>query len=146
LPSSTGFEADHESAEASADADEAHDLVGDPGRVRTGGLIDETVFHQLLHWHHFYDKSTMAVGLVSDGIFHAFGFTAMVVGLFLMADSLRQAGSRPSTGTCPQTEQRILLMRFYGTMTQAQVAERLDARLRRQARALAFLRGRLLAG
>jgi uncharacterized membrane protein len=30
------------------------------------GLVafaDETVFHQLLHWHHFYDKSTLAVGL-----------------------------------------------------------------------------------
>ncbi len=25
-------------------------------------FIDETVFHQLLHWHHFYDKSTLAVG------------------------------------------------------------------------------------
>jgi uncharacterized membrane protein len=32
------------------------------------GFIDETVFHQLLHWHHFYDKSTLAVGLVSDGV------------------------------------------------------------------------------
>lgn len=27
-------------------------------------FIDETVFHQSLHWHHFYDKSTLAVGLV----------------------------------------------------------------------------------
>jgi uncharacterized membrane protein len=58
-------------------------------------FIDETVFHQLLHWHHFYDRSTMAVGLVSDGLFHAFGFTAMVVGLFLMADSLRRGGFVP---------------------------------------------------
>lgn len=32
-------------------------------------FIDETVFHQLLHWHHFYDKSTTDVGLVSDGLF-----------------------------------------------------------------------------
>jgi uncharacterized membrane protein len=30
-------------------------------------FIDETAFHQLLHWHHFYDQSTPAVGLVSDG-------------------------------------------------------------------------------
>jgi uncharacterized membrane protein len=44
-------------------------------------FIDETVFHQLLHWHHFYDRSTSAAGLVSDGIFHVAGFTAMVVGL-----------------------------------------------------------------
>ncbi|MEH7743475.1 DUF2243 domain-containing protein, partial [Neobacillus drentensis] len=25
-------------------------------------FIDEAVFHQLLHWHHFYDKSTTAFG------------------------------------------------------------------------------------
>jgi uncharacterized membrane protein len=53
-------------------------------------FIDETVFHQLLHWHHFYDKSTAAAGLVSDGIFHAVGFTALVVGLFLLADAARR--------------------------------------------------------
>jgi uncharacterized membrane protein len=53
-------------------------------------FIDETVFHQLLHWHHFYDKSTPAVALVSDGIFHAVGFTATCVGLFLLADAARR--------------------------------------------------------
>jgi uncharacterized membrane protein len=58
-------------------------------------FIDETVFHQLLHWHHFYDKSTPAVGLVSDGIFHAAGFTAMVVGLFLLADAVRRGSFIP---------------------------------------------------
>jgi uncharacterized membrane protein len=58
-------------------------------------FLDETLFHQILHWHHFYDKSTMAVGLVSDGLFHAFGFTSLVVGLFLMADSLRRGGFIP---------------------------------------------------
>lgn len=50
-------------------------------------FIDETVFRQLLHWHHFYDKSTLAVGLVSDGLFHAGGFIVMVAGLFLLADA-----------------------------------------------------------
>lgn len=58
-------------------------------------FLDESVFHQILHWHHFYDKSTVAVGLVSDGLFHAFGFTSVVVGLFLMADSLRRGGFIP---------------------------------------------------
>ena len=53
-------------------------------------FLDETVFHQLLHWHHFYDKSTPDVGLVSDGIFHAGGWLAMVVGLFLFADLQRR--------------------------------------------------------
>ncbi len=58
-------------------------------------FLDESIFHQILHWHHFYDRSTVAAGLVSDGLFHAFGFTSMVVGLFLMADSLRRGGFIP---------------------------------------------------
>lgn len=32
-------------------------------------FIDEAIFHQLLHWHHFYDKSTTDIGLISDGLF-----------------------------------------------------------------------------
>ncbi len=72
----------------------------DPGRsllsrvlfgIGLAGFIDETIFHQLLHWHHFYDKSTPAVGLVSDGLFHAFGFFCIVGGLFLLADLRRRA-------------------------------------------------------
>src|SRR2546430_8266066 len=62
------------------------------------GLVafaDETVFYQLLHWHHFYDESTLAVGQVSDELFHAGGFTAMVAGLFLLADALRRGGFVP---------------------------------------------------
>lgn len=55
-------------------------------------FVDETVFHQLLHWHHFYDKSTPDVGLVSDGLFHAGGWLAVVAGLFLYADLRRGGG------------------------------------------------------
>lgn len=65
-------------------------LVG----VGVVAFIDETVFHQLLHWHHFYDRSTPDVGLVSDGVFHAFGFFAVVGGLFMMADLRRRGGPR----------------------------------------------------
>ncbi|MFI6074353.1 DUF2243 domain-containing protein [Actinoplanes sp. NPDC051343] len=54
-------------------------------------FVDETVFHQLLHWHHFYDRSTPAAGLVSDGLFHAFGFFCAVGALFMLAD-LRRRG------------------------------------------------------
>jgi len=61
-------------------------LVG----VGIAAFLDETVFHQLLHWHHFYDKSTPAAGLVSDGIFHAFGWFAVVGGLFVYADLRRR--------------------------------------------------------
>jgi uncharacterized membrane protein len=53
-------------------------------------FFDEMVFHQLLHWHHFYDKSTTSIGLVSDGFFHAFSWLATVGGLFLFADLRRR--------------------------------------------------------
>lgn len=57
------------------------------------GFLDETVFHQLLHWHHFYDRSTSAAGLVSDGLFHAASWLATVVGLFLFADLRRRSAA-----------------------------------------------------
>lgn len=57
--------------------------------IGIAAFVDEVVFHQLLQWHHFYDKSTTAVGLFSDGLFHAFGWFAVVAGLFLFADLRR---------------------------------------------------------
>jgi uncharacterized membrane protein len=60
--------------------------------VGVAAFVDETVFHQLLHWHHFYDKSTPAAGLVSDGLFHAVGFFSTVAALFLFADLRRRHG------------------------------------------------------
>jgi uncharacterized membrane protein len=64
--------------------------------VGTAAFVDETVFHQLLHWHHFYDKGTPAAGLVSDGVFHAFGWFATVAALFLLADVWRRREFKPS--------------------------------------------------
>jgi uncharacterized membrane protein len=64
--------------------------------VGVAAFVDETVFHQLLHWHHFYDRGTPAAGLVSDGIFHAFGWFATVAGLFLFADLRRRRGVDPA--------------------------------------------------
>jgi len=58
--------------------------------VGVAAFLDEAVFHQLLHWHHFYDKSTSAAGLVSDGVFHAFSWFATVAALFLFADLRRR--------------------------------------------------------
>ncbi|WP_203137166.1 DUF2243 domain-containing protein [Microbacterium sp. JZ31] len=55
-------------------------------------FIDEAVFHQVLHWHHFYDRGTPELGLVSDGIFHALSWFATIAGLFLFAD-LRRRGA-----------------------------------------------------
>ena len=56
----------------------------------TVAFFDETVFHQLLHWHHFYDRSTTDAGLVSDGLFHAFSWFATVGALFMVADLRRE--------------------------------------------------------
>jgi len=53
-------------------------------------FLDEMLFHQLLHWHHFYDKSTTSIGLISDGLFHAFSWFATISGLFLFADLRRR--------------------------------------------------------
>lgn len=58
--------------------------------VGVAAFLDETVFHQLLRWHHFYDRGTTAAGIVSDGVFHAVGTAALVAGLFLYADLQRR--------------------------------------------------------
>ena len=72
-----------------------------PGRSILSGVlaglglvafVDETVFHQLLHWHHFYDLSSADLGLVSDGVFHAVSWFATIAGLFLLADLRRRGG------------------------------------------------------
>lgn len=58
--------------------------------IGVAAFVDEVVFHQLLHWHHFYDRSTSDAGLVSDGLLHAFGWFAVVAALFLLADLRRR--------------------------------------------------------
>lgn len=55
-------------------------------------VFDGVVFHQLLRWHHFYDRSTTDIGLISDGLLHAFGWFATIAGLFLFADLHRRHG------------------------------------------------------
>lgn len=54
--------------------------------------VDEIVFHQILGWHHFYDLSTPAIGLLSDGLLHAGELIALVAGFFLLLD-LRRRGA-----------------------------------------------------
>jgi uncharacterized membrane protein len=59
--------------------------------------IDEIVFHQILSWHHFYDRSTGDVALMSDGLLHAAELVALVAGFFAFADlRRRQALARGS--------------------------------------------------
>ena len=63
--------------------------------------VDEIVFHQLLGWHHLYDRSTPAVGLLSDGLLHAVELVLLVAGGFALADLHRRgllAGAQARAG------------------------------------------------
>lgn len=51
--------------------------------------VDEIGLHQLLAWHHFYDLSTPAVGLFSDGLFHAAQMVALIAASFTLIDLAR---------------------------------------------------------
>lgn len=62
--------------------------------VGTVAFVDEVIFHQILHWHHFYDLSTTDVGLVSDGILHAFSWFATVAALLMVASLHREHSFR----------------------------------------------------
>lgn len=55
-------------------------------------LVDEIIFHQLLQWHHFYDRATTFIGILSDGLLNAFALFALVIGLFMFADLQRKHG------------------------------------------------------
>jgi hypothetical protein len=55
--------------------------------VGLAGLVDVIVFHQLLGWHHFDDRSTVAVGLTSDGLLDLVLAVALVVGLVAVEEA-----------------------------------------------------------
>jgi len=63
--------------------------------VAVMAAVDEIVFHQLLGWHHFYDRSTPAVGLLSDGLLHSAELIALVGGFFWYADLRRRGALAP---------------------------------------------------
>lgn len=52
--------------------------------VGVAGTLDEVIFHQLLRWHHFYDRSDAAVALISDGVFHLVSTGAIILGGILL--------------------------------------------------------------
>jgi uncharacterized membrane protein len=61
--------------------------------IGVAGTLDEVVFHQLLGWHHFYDRSTNAVGVISDGIFHAVSTALLVAGFITLLKRRPQLGN-----------------------------------------------------
>ncbi|WP_435168356.1 DUF2243 domain-containing protein [Falsirhodobacter sp. 1013] len=54
--------------------------------------VDEIVFHQILAWHHFVDRSTPAIALLSDGLLHSAELILLVLGFFLLS-GLRKTGA-----------------------------------------------------
>lgn len=61
-------------------------LVG----VGVMAAVDEIIFHQILAWHHFYDRSTTQIGLMTDGLLHAAELIAVVAGFFMLLDLRKQ--------------------------------------------------------
>jgi uncharacterized membrane protein len=52
--------------------------------------VDEIVFHQVLAWHHFYDRATPQIGLLSDGLLHSAEIVVLAAGGIALADLLRR--------------------------------------------------------
>jgi uncharacterized membrane protein len=48
--------------------------------------VDEIIFHQVLSWHHFYDRSTPEIGLLTDGLLHSAELIVIVGGFFILLD------------------------------------------------------------
>ena len=61
-------------------------LIGAIIGVGVMAALDEIVFHQILAWHHFYDRSTLDVALLSDGLLHGAELVLLVAGFFAFAD------------------------------------------------------------
>jgi len=66
-------------------------LVG----IGIAGTLDEVVLHQLLGWHHFYDRSTPSVGLLSDGLFHILSTVLLVIGVIQLVERRRSSPDPP---------------------------------------------------
>jgi uncharacterized membrane protein len=66
-------------------------LTGTMLGVGIMAAIDEIVFHQILSWHHFYDRSTPDISLLSDGLLQTAYLVLLVAGFFWFADLRRRA-------------------------------------------------------
>ena len=64
--------------------------VGAMVGVAAMAAVDTIVFHQVLGWHHFYDRSTSDIGLLSDGLLQSAYLVLLVGGVFLLADLRRR--------------------------------------------------------
>jgi uncharacterized membrane protein len=58
--------------------------------VAVMAAVDTIVFHQILGWHHFYDRSTPDAGLLSDGLLQSAYLVMLIGGFFWLADLRRR--------------------------------------------------------
>lgn len=65
-------------------------LVGAMLGVALMAAVDTIVFHQLLGWHSFYDRSTPDISLLSDGLLQSAYLVLLVAGFFRFADLRRR--------------------------------------------------------
>src|SRR5690606_11728361 len=74
-----------------APADARHSLLcALPLGAGVMAAVDEILFHQLLQWHHFFDRATPFIGVLSDGLLHAAELLALVAGSMLLLQLARQ--------------------------------------------------------
>jgi uncharacterized membrane protein len=66
-------------------------LTGAMIGVALMAAADTVVFHQLLGWHHFYDRSTPDISLLSDGLLQTAYLVLLVAGFFWLADLRRRS-------------------------------------------------------
>ncbi|MFL6288948.1 MAG: DUF2243 domain-containing protein [Actinomycetes bacterium] len=72
--------------------------------IGLGGFVDGIVLHQILQWHHLvsdtHEHITTVVGLeantLADGIFHAFAFIAVLVGVIGLVTAWRNGRLAPT--------------------------------------------------
>jgi uncharacterized membrane protein len=63
-----------------------HRSVGAGALIGVGLMagLDEIVFHQLLGWHHLYDRGSLAAGLTADGLLHLVEVVLYAAGVVLL--------------------------------------------------------------
>lgn len=60
--------------------------------------LDEIIFHQILSWHHFYDRATPAIALLSDGLLHSAELILLIAGFFMLSNLRSQHAFAPKAG------------------------------------------------
>ncbi|MFP5370695.1 MAG: DUF2243 domain-containing protein [Actinomycetes bacterium] len=65
-------------------------LTGTMLGVAIRAAVDVIVFHQMLSWHHFYDRSTPHSSVLSDGLLQTVYLVLMVAEFFWFADLRRR--------------------------------------------------------